>query len=106
MDPATLGAAGTDPSARMMHPLLFEGLGWVPAVIFPTASGLQLLAILHRRSAEGVSIPAWALFAIANMCLFVYTEKYGEMESILGALGTAFLNICIVVAAIRYRKPA
>jgi hypothetical protein len=83
---------------------LFELLGWVPAVIFPAASGLQLATILHRRSADGVSVPAWALFAIANMCLFVYTEKYGEIESILGALGTAFLNICIVVAAIRYRK--
>jgi hypothetical protein len=104
MDPSTLGAAGTDPSARLMHPLLFEILGWVPAVIFPMASGLQLLAILHRRSAEGVSVPAWALFAIANMCLFVYTEKYGEMESIMGALGTATLNLCIVAAAWRYRK--
>ena len=76
----------------------------MPAVIFPMASGLQLLAILHRRSAEGVSVPAWALFAIANMCLFVYTEKYGEMESIMGALGTAALNLCIVAAAWRYRK--
>ncbi len=104
MDPSTLGAAGADPSARLMHPLLFEILGWVPAVIFPMASGLQLLAILHRRSAEGVSVPAWALFAIANMCLFVYTEKYGEMESIMGALGTAALNLCIVAAAWRYRK--
>lgn len=83
---------------------LFTLLGWVPAVIFPTASGLQLLAIIQRRSAEGVSIPAWALFAIANMCLFVYTEKYGEIESIVGALGTAGLNLCIVAAALRYRK--
>jgi len=85
---------------------LFLLLGWVPAVIFPAASGLQLVTILVRRKADGVSIPAWALFAIANICLFVYTEKYGEIESILAALGTAFLNICIVIAAIRYRKPA
>jgi len=83
---------------------LFTVLGWVPAIIFPTASGMQLLAILHRRSAQGVSIPAWALFAVANLCLFVYTEKYDELESIVGALGTSVLNVCIVVAALRYRK--
>jgi len=93
-----------DPAA--LPSWLFTLLGWVPALIFPAASGLQLVTILVRRKADGVSIPAWALFALANICLFVYTEKYGEMESILGALGTAFLNICIVVAAIRYRKPA
>jgi len=65
---------------------------------------LRLLAILHKRNAEGVSVTAWAMFAVANMCLFVYTEKYTEMESILGALGTAGINVCIVVACFRYRK--
>jgi len=93
------------PDAGLFPGWLFTALGWVPAVVFPTASGLQLLAILHRRCSQGVSIPAWSLFAIANVCLFVYTEKYGEIESIVGALGTAVLNICVVVAAIRYRKP-
>lgn len=88
----------------MIPDWLFHVLAWVPAIIFPTASGLQLIAILQKRSADGVSIPAWALFAVANVCLFVYTEKYGEMESILGALGTAVLNICIVLACFRYRK--
>lgn len=91
-------------ATQLMPSWLFTLLGWVPAVIFPTASALQLVTILRRKSSDGVSVPAWALFAIANMCLFVYTEKYGEIESIVGALGTAALNICIVVAAIRYRK--
>lgn len=83
---------------------LFEVLGWVPAIVFPTATGLQLLTILHRKSAQGVSIPAWTLFAIANVCLFAYTEKYSELESIIGSVGTALLNVCIVIAAFRYRK--
>ena len=89
-----------------MNEHVFEVLGWVPAVVFPIATGLQLLAILRTKSSEGVSIPAWSLFAFANICLFAYTEKYGELESILGAIGTAFLNLCIVVAAIRYRRAA
>ena len=85
---------------------LFAVLGWVPAFIFQAASGLQLLAILHRRSAQGVSIPAWALFAVANLCLFAYTEKYDEIESIVGALGTSVLNVCIVIAALKFRTRA
>ena len=85
---------------------LFEALGWVPAIVFPAASGVQLLAIIHRRKADGVSIPAWTLFAVANICLFGYTEKYTEWESILGSLGAAVLNVCIVLAAFRYRSPA
>jgi uncharacterized protein with PQ loop repeat len=87
-----------------MGPWVFEVLGWVPAIIFPAASGLQLLTIVHRRNADGVSIPAWAMFAVANLCLFVYTEKYGEMESIIGALGTSGLNLCIVVISLQYRR--
>jgi len=94
------------PAAPIVMPdWLFTALGWVPAVIFPAASGLQLLAIIHRRSAQGVSIPAWGLFAVANLCLFVYTEKYDEVESIVGALGTSVLNVCIVIAALHYRRP-
>ena len=90
-------------ATQLMPSWLFTLLGWVPAVIFPTASALQLVTILRRKSSDGVSVPAWALFAIANMCLFVYTEKYGEIESIVGTLGTAGLNLCIVGAALKYR---
>ncbi len=81
-------------------------LGWGPAVIFPTATALQLFAILRRRTAEGVSVLAWSLFAAANICLYAYTEKYTELPSILATLGTAALNLCIVAAAMRYRKRA
>lgn len=90
-------------ATELMPDWIFQVLAWVPAIIFPTASGLQLLAILHKRNAEGVSVTAWAMFAVANMCLFIYTEKYSEMESILGALGTAAINLCIVIACFRYR---
>lgn len=90
----------------MMPDWVFQILAWIPAVIFPAASGLQLLAIIRKRSADGVSVTAWALFAIANICLFIYTEKYVEAESIIGALGTATINVCIVIACFRYRGAA
>ena len=84
---------------------LFELIGWVPAVVFPAATMLQLLVIVRRKTAAGVSVTAWTAFAIANICLYLYTEKYSELESVVGALGTAALNLCIVGAAIRYRNP-
>jgi uncharacterized protein with PQ loop repeat len=83
---------------------LFEILGWVPAVVFPAATMMQLLVIVRRKTAAGISITAWTAYAIANICLFLYTEKYSELESIFGDLGTAALNLCIVGASIRYRN--
>jgi uncharacterized protein with PQ loop repeat len=79
--------------------------GWVPAVVFPLATALQLAAILRRRSADGVSIGSWCLFAFANLSLYVYAGKYGELQSILAMLLTAALNIAIVVTAAWYRGP-
>ena len=92
-------------SSLLSSPWLFSLLGWIPAIVFPTATALQLLQILRNKRSDGVSIPAWCLFATANVSLFVYTEKYTELESILGTLGTAALNLCIVAAALRYRRP-
>ena len=93
-----------DGSVSALPDWLFEILGWVPAIVFPGATMLQLVEIVRRKTAAGVSIAAWTAFAIANMCLFLYTEKYSELESIFGALGTAALNLCIVGAALRYRN--
>jgi uncharacterized protein with PQ loop repeat len=104
--PSTLAESAALLLADGLPPAVLEVAGWVPAVVFPAATLLQLVVILRRKTAAGVSVAAWSAFAIANICLFLYTEKYGELESILGALGTALLNLCIVAAAIRYRNPA
>jgi hypothetical protein len=103
---STLAASTNLLLASALPPALLELVGWVPAVVFPGGTLLQLAVILRRKTAAGVSVTAWTAFAFANICLFLYTEKYGEIESILGALGTATLNLCIVAAAIRYRNPA
>jgi hypothetical protein len=104
--PSALAESASLLLADGLPPALLEFAGWVPALVFPGATLLQLAVILRRKTAAGVSVVAWSAFAIANICLFLYTEKYGELESILGALGTAVLNLCIVAAAIRYRNPA
>lgn len=78
--------------------------GWLPAVVFPVASLAQLLAILRTRDARGVSILSWSLFALANLALYVYVGRYAEPQAILSCLLTATLNVCVVAAAIRFRR--
>ncbi len=77
--------------------------GWIPALIFPLATAMQLATILRRKSADGVSITAWSLFALANVSLYAYLGKYAEPQAILSGLGTAALNLAIVIAAWRFR---
>lgn len=78
--------------------------GWIPAVVFPLAGAVQLAAILRARSARGVSIVSWMMFAVANVCLFFYLGRYTEPQAILSGLGTATLNVAVVVAALVYRS--
>lgn len=74
--------------------------GWLPAVIIPMATLIQLVDIFKRRSAAGVSWLTWFLFGIANIGLYVYTEKYSSIQSIVGLLGPATLDFAIATLAI------
>ncbi|MBO1923638.1 hypothetical protein [Thiomicrorhabdus sp. 6S3-12] len=90
-----------------MNELVTDIAGWIPAVILPTATFIQLVRLAVVRSAVGVSLSTWLLFGFANLGLYVYTEKYFEVQSILGLLVTAVLDFIIVAMIIAYRnKPA
>ncbi len=80
--------------------------GWIPAIIFPTATALQLVAMLRAGSAKGVSVTAWLLFALANLCLYLYMGRYAEPQAILSGLLTGALNLAIVVCAVALRRRA
>lgn len=82
--------------------MVVEIAGWVPAVIILGAIILQLATMLKRRSAAGVNGTVWLLFGIANLCLYVYTEKYWEPQSIVGLLGSALLDF--VIAGLAYGR--
>lgn len=69
--------------------------GWLPAIIIPVATLIQLVDILRRKSAAGVSGLTWFLFGIANIGLYIYTEKYSSIQSIVGLLGPATLDFAI-----------
>ena len=79
------------------------------SLVASAMTALQLAAIVRRRSARGVSIGAWLLFALANGSLYVYLGRWAEPQAILSTLATATLNLAIVAAALtigRERPPA
>ena len=71
--------------------------GWIPAIVLPTATTFQLIKISRSKSADGVSITTWLLFGIANVGLYIFTEKYLELQALIGLLGTAILDFIIVI---------
>lgn len=81
-----------------------DAVGFIPAIIFPIATLIQLVYIVRRKNSEGVSVIAWSAFALGNISLYIYTEKYFALQSIMGQLLTTVLQILIVVLAIKYRK--
>jgi len=82
---------------------LIEFVGYIPAIIFPAATMIQLVYLLKNKSAEGVSASTWFAFAIGNFSLYFYTEKYDAIQSILGQLLTAFIQLYIVFLVLKYR---
>lgn len=87
-----------------MNNTVIEFLGWIPAIILPAATLSQLIKIIKDKSGKGVSILAWLLFAIANISLYIYTEKYLSFQSLIGLLGTAILDIVIIIFTLKYRN--
>ena len=79
-------------------------IGWLPAVILPLATVFQLVKIIKSKSVEGVSAVSWLLFCIANTGLYIYTQKYLELQAILSMLLTAFLNLIIVLLLVQKKN--
>ncbi len=80
-----------------------QALGLVPAIVFPVASLVQLVVMIRRRSGEGVSAITWTLFALANVCLYLYMGRHAEAQAIATTLGTAAIQVAVVVLALRWR---
>ena len=78
--------------------------GWIPAIILPAATISQLLKIYQSKSAEGVSLTTWFLFGVANIGLYIFTEKYFALQSLIGLLGTAIMDFVIVAMIIILNK--
>jgi len=79
---------------------LIEFAGWIPAIIFPAATVIQLWEIFRSRSTRGVSWLTWFLFGVANVAVYIYTEKYFAPQTIIGFLGTALVDFIIASLAL------
>ena len=88
-----------------MNQTFVEMAGIAPAIIFPAATLLQLAAIIKAKSAKGVSKLTWTLFGIANICMYIFTEKYTSVQTIVGFLGTAVIDFIIVALLVINRPP-
>ena len=69
---------------KTMTHVLTDIAGWIPAVVLPAATFVQLVKIYKLKSAQGVSISTWFLFGLANLGLFFFTEKYFAPQAIIG----------------------
>lgn len=74
--------------------------GILPAVVFPTATAIQLYRVVRARSVAGLSASSWILFGFANIALYVYAERYTEWQLIFGTLLTALLDFIIAALAL------
>lgn len=83
-----------------------ELVGYIPAIIFPAATVMQLVHLLRTKRSEGVPALTWAAFALGNISLYIYAEKYTELQSILGQLATAALQVYVVFLILLYRRQA
>ncbi len=79
--------------------------GFLPAIVFPTATLVQLARMVRAHSAVGVSVTTWLLFGFANLGIYFYAERYAEWQAIVGMLVTAGLDFVIVALALfHYRR--
>ena len=92
-----------DKGVEMIPQFIMEIAGWLPGVIFPAGTGLQFYKIWRGGTAKGVSISTWLLFAVANIGLYIYAQKYDSLQMIVGLLGTATLDAAIVVLVLARR---
>ena len=89
-----------------MVDLFLAGVGWVPAVVFPTASFLQLFALARRGKADGVSIATWSLFGVANVCLYLTIGEWVKPQVVISTLGAAATQFAVAALAWRLRRPS
>jgi uncharacterized protein with PQ loop repeat len=89
-----------------MNDTIINIAGWIPAIAIPSATLAQLFKILGSRKTAGVSVLSWGLFGVANLGIYIFTEKYFAIQSILAQLLTAILNFVIVfsILALRDKK--
>jgi len=71
-------------------------VGILPAVVFPAATFQHLVRLVRTRTGATDNPMTWLLFGLANLAIYIYTERYTEWQAILGMLVTAAADFIIV----------
>lgn len=72
---------------------------WFPAIILPSATGLQCWTALTQASVEGISVFTWSLFFLANLgaiWLGTPTSPIEQLKKHLAFTLTALLDLAII----------
>ena len=78
--------------------------GFLPGLLYPIASILQLVKIIKSDNVKGLSEYTWILLFICNVGLYFLSGRYYNWKSILGFLGSAILNIVVVFYIVHLRE--
>lgn len=73
-----------------------ELAGWLPAIILPLSTAIQLVRLVRERTAAGTSALTWGLFAVANFGAYAFTGRPGAPQALLAFLLTGVLDVVIV----------
>lgn len=91
------------PSGDWSLDAFLSAVGWIPSVVFPLASLIQLVSLVRRGRSNGVSLLTWSMFALANVCLYLTIGEWTKPQVIASTLGAAAVQVAIVVVAARLR---
>ena len=81
-------------------------VGWVPAVVFPAATLLQFVAVAKGQGKGLASALSWGLFALANVCLYVFIGDWLRPQLVVATLGNAALQVVLVIVILRLHRPS
>jgi uncharacterized protein with PQ loop repeat len=87
-----------------------ELAGWLPAIILPLSTLLQLIRVfqirgkLQAEQLEGISLSAWLLFGVANVGAYIFTGQQDSLQAILAFLVTAIMDFVLVVVVLVKRS--
>lgn len=70
--------------------------GWLPAIIFPTATLFQLIPVIQGKT-EGVSAVSWTLFGLANLGAYIFSTQKFTIQIILAFLVSSIMDLIIVM---------
>ena len=94
---------GMDPGSHSAIDGFLSAVGWIPSVVFPLASLIQLVSLVRRGTSNGVSLLTWSMFALANVCLYLTIGEWTKPQVVASTLGAAAVQVAIVVVAARLR---